>query len=51
MWNTWINMCGPTLSQICGANVAACQQWDPNTPAGSASMGQASTLQFTQDSE
>jgi len=45
-WNVWINVCRQLVSLLCGANVAACQQWDPSTPAGKASLGAASSVQW-----
>jgi len=47
----WINVCRPVLSSICsaccGTDVAACQQWDPKSQNGQASLGTVSGQQFT----
>jgi len=45
-WEIWMNACEPVFSTICGAGVAACQQWDANNPNGKASLGQYSTGAF-----
>jgi len=43
----WINVCRNIISTLCGSNnIAACQQWDPNTPAGKATLGLTTTAQF-----
>jgi len=43
----WINVCRNLISTICGSsNIAACQQWDPNTPAGKATLGLTTTAAF-----
>jgi hypothetical protein len=58
-WEIWINLCRPLVTQVCGGDsggnslvnfteISACQQWDPANPLGHASMGQASTLSFSQ---
>jgi len=45
-WKVWINVCRSLVSTLCGTNVAACQQWDPSTPAGKASLGAANSAQW-----
>jgi len=45
-WKVWINVCRQLVSTLCGTNVAGCQQWDPSTPAGKASLGAANTVQW-----
>jgi len=45
-WKVWINVCRQLVSTLCGTNVAACQQWDPSTPAGKASLGAANSVQW-----
>src|SRR5205823_86360 len=47
----WINICRPLVSQLCGPSSAGCQQWDPNSPSGHASMGDAKSLQFVDTSK
>eukprot|EP01116_Phalansterium_solitarium_P003596 TRINITY_DN1440_c0_g1_i1.p3 TRINITY_DN1440_c0_g1~~TRINITY_DN1440_c0_g1_i1.p3 ORF type:complete len:110 (+),score=5.98 TRINITY_DN1440_c0_g1_i1:130-459(+) len=42
----WLNMCRPTVTQVCGSSSAACQQWDPNSVRGHASLGNATTAVF-----
>jgi len=43
----YMNVCRAVITNLCGAGVAACQQWDPKNTGGQASLGQASTLTFT----
>jgi len=43
-WDVWINVCRATLTNLCGAGTAACQQWDPNSPTGKAALGLANTM-------
>jgi len=50
-WNTWLNMCGPTITAVCGIGKAACEQWNPSTPAGKASLGLSSTMTFSGDDD
>jgi len=45
-WKVWMNVCRQTVTSLCGINVAACQQWDPNTPSGKASLGLSSSASF-----
>jgi len=46
-WSIWINVCRPTLSNVCGATAIACQQWNPSDPVnGKASMGAATSQQY-----
>jgi len=46
-WDVWINVCRPTLTIVCGTDVAGCQEWDSNSPNGHASMGKASSAVIT----
>jgi len=41
-----MNVCGAVTTQTCGAGVAACQVWDPNSRSGHASLGTASSLSW-----
>jgi hypothetical protein len=43
-WDIWINVCRALVSQTCGTTAAGCQQWDPKSAGGKASMGAASTI-------
>jgi len=43
-WDVWINVCRATLTNLCGAGSAACQQWDPNSPTGKATLGLQKTM-------
>eukprot|EP01116_Phalansterium_solitarium_P001833 TRINITY_DN11653_c0_g1_i1.p1 TRINITY_DN11653_c0_g1~~TRINITY_DN11653_c0_g1_i1.p1 ORF type:complete len:265 (+),score=23.03 TRINITY_DN11653_c0_g1_i1:130-924(+) len=43
----WMNVCRPTVTQVCGSSSATCQQWDPNSANGHASLGNAGTATFT----
>jgi len=40
----WLNMCRPVVTDLCGTDSAACQQWDPQV--GHASLGSANTAVF-----
>eukprot|EP01116_Phalansterium_solitarium_P001719 TRINITY_DN1152_c0_g2_i1.p1 TRINITY_DN1152_c0_g2~~TRINITY_DN1152_c0_g2_i1.p1 ORF type:complete len:291 (-),score=25.86 TRINITY_DN1152_c0_g2_i1:209-1081(-) len=42
----WINVCRPTVTQVCGSSSATCEQWDPNSANGHASLGNAGTATF-----
>jgi len=46
-WDIWLNVCRPTLTTVCGADVAGCQEWDSNSPNGQASLGLASSAVIT----
>eukprot|EP01116_Phalansterium_solitarium_P024418 TRINITY_DN8952_c0_g1_i1.p1 TRINITY_DN8952_c0_g1~~TRINITY_DN8952_c0_g1_i1.p1 ORF type:complete len:192 (-),score=6.01 TRINITY_DN8952_c0_g1_i1:198-773(-) len=41
--DTWMNVCRPTVTQLCGPSSATCYRWASD---GHASMGDASTAQF-----
>jgi len=46
-WNIWINVCRPLVTTLCGTAAAGCQQWDPSTPAGKASLGTVASMALT----
>jgi len=42
-------MCRTTVTAVCGVNpggIGACQQWDPQTPSGKATMGIANSVGY-----
>eukprot|EP01116_Phalansterium_solitarium_P001720 TRINITY_DN1152_c0_g3_i1.p1 TRINITY_DN1152_c0_g3~~TRINITY_DN1152_c0_g3_i1.p1 ORF type:complete len:236 (-),score=16.93 TRINITY_DN1152_c0_g3_i1:191-898(-) len=41
-----MNVCRPTVTQVCGSTSATCEQWDPSSANGHASLGNASTATF-----
>jgi len=45
--NIWLNLCRPVIYNLCGSNIAACQQWDPANRNGQASLGIANTMSFS----
>jgi len=45
-WDIWINVCRPLVVSTCGPNAAGCQQWDPKSTGGHATMGSASAVQY-----
>jgi len=50
-WDVWINVCreivgAPGKPQPCGSGISGCQQWDPNSQNGKASMGTVSSAVF-----
>jgi len=45
-WDIWMNMCTAVVIPICGSGVSACQQWDPTTEGGHATLGEESTIAF-----
>eukprot|EP01116_Phalansterium_solitarium_P011322 TRINITY_DN26963_c0_g1_i1.p2 TRINITY_DN26963_c0_g1~~TRINITY_DN26963_c0_g1_i1.p2 ORF type:complete len:165 (-),score=15.30 TRINITY_DN26963_c0_g1_i1:234-728(-) len=42
----WMNVCQPVVTKVCGSTCACCQQWNPNSPTGHASLGNATTASF-----
>ncbi len=46
-YTMYIDVCTAVSFSKCGAGVAACQQWDPNSPTGQASMGTVASGQFS----
>jgi len=50
-WDIWLNVCRSTVTAICGADVAGCQEWDSNSPNGHASLGLASSAVITPPKE
>jgi hypothetical protein len=43
----YISVCRPVYFPKCGAGSSACQQWDVNSPKGQASLGAASSGQWS----
>eukprot|EP01118_Nematostelium_gracile_P019619 TRINITY_DN9158_c0_g1_i1.p1 TRINITY_DN9158_c0_g1~~TRINITY_DN9158_c0_g1_i1.p1 ORF type:complete len:262 (+),score=37.00 TRINITY_DN9158_c0_g1_i1:62-847(+) len=50
-WHAWLSFCRPLKKQLCGDDSAGCQEWDPSSLYGHASIGKASKMKWSETKE